>query len=147
VIPLLRGNILLRKWEQSFDISHKSKTYLKCICRYVCVCVCIYIYIFFSDKSSEFAPCEAKVHHIRFDVMLFDPIARKLINESSGTFLAGQKLVAKAGGCDIRGELLKLSRQYRYSLFKDGQFCAVLLLLILKYFHLSTQEHALYSRL
>lgn len=53
------------------------------------------------------------VHHIRFDVMLFHPITRKLINESSGTFLAGQKLVANAGGTDIRGELLKLSRQYR----------------------------------
>lgn len=77
---------------------------------------CIFL---FTDKSSEFAPCEAMVHHIRYDVMLFDPITRKLINESNGTFLAGQKLVAKADGTDIRGELLKLSRQYRYSLLKD----------------------------
>lgn len=78
------------------------------------------VFIFlFTDKSSEFAPCEAMVHHIRYDVMLFDPITRKLINESNGTFLAGQKLVAKADGTDIRGELLKLSRQYRYSLLKD----------------------------
>jgi hypothetical protein len=70
-------------------------------------------FIFFADKSSKFAPCEALIHHIRFDVMLFHPITRKLINESSGTFLAGQKLVANAGGTDIRGELLKLSLQYR----------------------------------
>jgi nuclear pore complex protein Nup85 len=53
------------------------------------------------------------VHHVRFDVMLFHPITRKLINESNGTFLAGQKLIAKGGGIDSRGDLLKLSRQYR----------------------------------
>ncbi|GFG30209.1 hypothetical protein Cfor_10183 [Coptotermes formosanus] len=65
------------------------------------------------DKTSEFAPCKAMVHHVRFDVMLFHPITRKLINESNGTFLAGQKLIEKAGGIDTRGDLLKLSRQYR----------------------------------
>ncbi|XP_069690987.1 nuclear pore complex protein Nup85 isoform X1 [Periplaneta americana] len=65
------------------------------------------------DRASEYAPCEAKVHQLRFDVMLFDPITRKLINESNGTFLAGQKLAEKAGGNDIRPDLLKLSRQYR----------------------------------
>jgi nuclear pore complex protein Nup85 len=65
------------------------------------------------DKKSTFAPCKAMVHHVRFDVMLFHPVTRKLINESNGTFLAGQKLIAKAGGVDIRGDLLKLSRQYR----------------------------------
>ena len=71
------------------------------------------IYVFFSDETSKFAPCKAMVHHVRFDVMLFHPVTRKLINESNGTFLAGQKLIAKAGGIDIRGDLLKLSRQYR----------------------------------
>lgn len=103
--------------------------------------------IFLSDKYSEFAPCEAMVHLVRFDVMLFDPIARKLINESNGTFLAGQKLVAQAGGTDIRGELLKLSRQYRYILLEDRQFCAVLMPTFYRISSLHNQGHALYSRL
>lgn len=57
---------------------------------------------------------DVKVHMLRRDVILFDPITRKLINESNGTFLAGQKLAGKASQNEIRSELLKLSRQYRY---------------------------------
>ncbi|PSN44565.1 Nuclear pore complex protein Nup85 [Blattella germanica] len=68
---------------------------------------------FSKDKPSEFAPCKSLVHSIKADIILFDPITRKLINESNGTFLAVQKLAANAGARDIRAELLKLSRQYR----------------------------------
>lgn len=65
------------------------------------------------DKVSEFAPCKAMVHNVRPDVLLFNPVTRKLINESNGTFLATQKLASNAAGQDIRAELLKFSRQYR----------------------------------
>jgi hypothetical protein len=94
------ADIVLSVRGSSCDISHKYET----LC---------FFFSFFPDKTSEFAPCKAMVHHVRFDVMLFHPITRKLINESNGTFLAGQKLIEKAGGIDTRGDLLKLSRQYR----------------------------------
>nr|CAD7441544.1 unnamed protein product [Timema bartmani] len=38
---------------------------------------------------------------------------RKLINESNGTFLEGQKLMAKATMSEARSDLLKMSKQYR----------------------------------
>ena len=53
------------------------------------------------------------VHNVRPHILLFEPITRKLINESNGTFLATQKLVSNATGQDIRGDILKLSHQYR----------------------------------
>lgn len=62
------------------------------------------------DVESELAPCDANVHHLRSASILFDPVIRKLVNESNGTFLAGQKITPLAGP---RQETLKLSRQYR----------------------------------
>ncbi|KAG8262345.1 Nucleoporin nup85 [Homalodisca vitripennis] len=62
------------------------------------------------DAESSFAPCDAKVYHLRTDTVLFDPIVRKLVNESNATFIAGQKITPSAGA---RPETLKLSIQYR----------------------------------
>uniref|UniRef100_A0A1B6DZI9 Nuclear pore complex protein Nup85 n=2 Tax=Clastoptera arizonana TaxID=38151 RepID=A0A1B6DZI9_9HEMI len=62
------------------------------------------------DKPSSFAPTEVQVHHIRNYSILFDPIVRKLVNDSNGTFLAGQKL---SPSLEARAELLKLCRHYR----------------------------------
>lgn len=46
--------------------------------------------------------------------ILFDPCLRKLVNESCGTFLSGQKLAQNLdSGGDHGPELLKLSRRYR----------------------------------
>lgn len=67
----------------------------------------------FNPQSKNVEKKDVKVHMLRRDVILFDPITRKLINESNGTFLAGQKLAGKASQNEIRSELLKLSRQYR----------------------------------
>lgn len=53
------------------------------------------------------------VHNIRTDSILFDPIARKLVNESNGYFIFAQKLIEKAGSADLSIEILKLSRQFR----------------------------------
>ncbi|XP_026281653.1 nuclear pore complex protein Nup85 [Frankliniella occidentalis] len=48
------------------------------------------------------------------DSILFDPCLRKLVNESCGTFLSGQKLSQSLGsGGDHAPDLLKLSRRYR----------------------------------
>ncbi|KAJ1526851.1 hypothetical protein ONE63_008410 [Megalurothrips usitatus] len=48
------------------------------------------------------------------DSILFDPCMRKLVNESCGTFLSGQKLSQNLdSGGDHGPELLKLSRRYR----------------------------------
>lgn len=65
----------------------------------------------FADVQSEMAPCNVKVHFIRPEVILFDPVIRKLVNESNGTFLAIQKL--KTSTSDTRTELVKCSKQYR----------------------------------
>lgn len=62
------------------------------------------------DIESELAPCDANVYHLRSASILFDPVIRKLVNESNGTFLAGQKITPHTGP---RQETLKLSRQYR----------------------------------
>ncbi|KAG8231483.1 hypothetical protein J437_LFUL000200 [Ladona fulva] len=67
-----------------------------------------------SDKPSEYVNHPAFIHHLKLDVVLFDPIVRKLVNESNGTFLAVQKVrKSKVNQNDIQSEYLKLSRQYR----------------------------------
>ncbi|RLU15101.1 hypothetical protein DMN91_012988 [Ooceraea biroi] len=63
------------------------------------------------DTQSQFAPCDAKVHFLRPEVILFSPLLRKLVNESNGVFLSVQNLKSLSG--DIRPELLKHSKQYR----------------------------------
>ncbi|XP_075231494.1 nuclear pore complex protein Nup85-like isoform X2 [Lycorma delicatula] len=63
-----------------------------------------------NDEPSGFAPIKAKVHQVRPDSILFEPVIRKLVNEACGTFLSGQKLTPSKTS---RPETLKLSRQYR----------------------------------
>nr|CAD7263018.1 unnamed protein product [Timema shepardi] len=65
------------------------------------------------ELPNKSAPHEAKIHEVRPDILLFDPMIRKLINESNGTFLEGQKLMAKATMSEARSDLLKMSKQYR----------------------------------
>ncbi|EFN72514.1 Nucleoporin NUP85 [Camponotus floridanus] len=67
---------------------------------------------FSQDIKSQFAPCEAKVHFLRPEIILFSPLLRKLVNESNGVFLSVQNLKSFSSG-DIRPELLKHSKQYR----------------------------------
>lgn len=62
------------------------------------------------DVESQFAPCSAKVYQLRPQSILFDPVIRKLVNESNGTFVSGQKIIPNPAA---RPETLKLSRQYR----------------------------------
>lgn len=64
-----------------------------------------------SDTKSQFAPCNARVHFLRPEVILFSPLLRKLVNESNGVFLSVQKIKFSSG--DRRPELLKHSKQYR----------------------------------
>lgn len=51
--------------------------------------------------------------NVNQDVLLFNPILRKLVNESNGTFLALQKAAETVKVSDNQVEFLKLSRQYR----------------------------------
>ncbi|KAK6643060.1 hypothetical protein RUM43_004563 [Polyplax serrata] len=57
--------------------------------------------------------CKDVIHHTRAHSILFDPIARKLVNESNGYFIFAQKLMDKIDSPDFSIEILKLSRQYR----------------------------------
>lgn len=65
------------------------------------------------DKKSQYAPCPSSVHNVRTDSILFDPVARKLVNESNGCFIFAQKLAERSGNADFQLEVLKISRQYR----------------------------------
>lgn len=64
------------------------------------------------DKPSMFAPSDATVQQIRPEVILFEPVLRKLVNEANGAFLSLQKLIAQ-DKIELRTELVKFSRQYR----------------------------------
>lgn len=70
-----------------------------------------YVIYFFLDTKSQFAPCDARIHFLRPEVILFSPLLRKLVNESNGVFLSVQKIKSSSG--DRRPELLKHSKQYR----------------------------------
>lgn len=61
---------------------------------------------------SNVTPCDAKVHFLSPEVILFTPVLRKLVNESNGVFLSIQKLNFSTCG-DSRPELLKHSKRYR----------------------------------
>lgn len=63
------------------------------------------------DKKSSFAPADASVFNVRQDVILFQPILRKLVNEANGTFLSVQAFVSSNE--PDKAELLQLSLQYR----------------------------------
>ncbi|XP_071443844.1 nuclear pore complex protein Nup85 [Hetaerina americana] len=66
------------------------------------------------DKPSAFENSNVFVHLLKLDVVLFEPVMRKLVNESNGTFLAVQNLKKnKNSQSDVQPEFLKLSRQYR----------------------------------
>ncbi|KAG7189414.1 hypothetical protein KM043_017118 [Ampulex compressa] len=65
-----------------------------------------------NDVKSSLAPCNARVHFLRPEIILFSPPLRKLVNESNGVFLSIQKVKTSTTG-DIRLELLKHSKQYR----------------------------------
>lgn len=64
------------------------------------------------DVKSSFSGKEASVFQVRQHAMLFDPILRKLVNESNGTFLNLQELMS-GNVVDVKVEVLKRSRQYR----------------------------------
>lgn len=64
------------------------------------------------DKVSDYGPDDASIFHIRQEVILFEPILRKLVNESNGIFINLQKL-ASLQVSELKDELLGFSRQYR----------------------------------
>jgi len=62
-----------------------------------------------------------KVHQVRWETSLYQPIFRKLINESISTFLSLQNLLKEeSGGALTVSQLVKISRQYR-SIIRDCQ--------------------------
>jgi len=61
-----------------------------------------------------------EVHEVRWETSLFQPIYRKLVNESAATFLGLQKLSADSQGPLSTDQLVKISRQYR-SILRDCQ--------------------------
>lgn len=65
-----------------------------------------------TDQTSSYGPNEASVFQVRQQVILFDSVLRKLINEANGTFLCIQELMA-SNSPNFKMELLKLSKQYR----------------------------------
>ncbi|KAB0793485.1 hypothetical protein PPYR_13105 [Photinus pyralis] len=65
-----------------------------------------------SDSVSLYGPSDASVFNVRQQVVLFEPILRKLVNEANGIFLSVQELMG-SNVPDYKSELLKLSRQYR----------------------------------
>ncbi|KAK7794024.1 hypothetical protein R5R35_007455 [Gryllus longicercus] len=74
--------------------------------------------VFFGATPKEEKRCNihgpTKVHQVCQEVILFNPISRKLINEANGVFLALQNVTSEESNpCGRRAELLKLSRWYR----------------------------------
>lgn len=69
------------------------------------------------DAASPFAPVNATVFNVRQQVILFEPILRKFVNEANTIFLSIQELMA-GNAADARAELLNFSRQYR-SIIRD----------------------------
>lgn len=65
------------------------------------------------DIPSNFAStAQSSVFLVQHSIILYHPILRKLVNESSGTFLTVQSTVSSKSS-EFKGEILKLSRQYR----------------------------------
>lgn len=64
------------------------------------------------DAPSPYGPSNASVYKVRQQVILFEPILRKLVNEANGTFLSVQELISN-NVLDSKVELQKLSCQYR----------------------------------
>ncbi|KAF5288343.1 hypothetical protein FQR65_LT12078 [Abscondita terminalis] len=64
------------------------------------------------DDPSSFGSSESSIYNVRQQVILFEPILRKLVNEANGTFLSLQEVILNKV-LDSKVELLKLSCQYR----------------------------------
>ncbi|XP_025837067.1 nuclear pore complex protein Nup85-like [Agrilus planipennis] len=64
------------------------------------------------DRPSPYGPSEASVFNVRQDILLFEPILRKLVNESNGIFLNLQ-ILTSGNVANLKQELLKVSHQYR----------------------------------
>ncbi|XP_014208983.1 nuclear pore complex protein Nup85 [Copidosoma floridanum] len=67
------------------------------------------------DTTSEYHPCEAKVHFVCPEVILYYPTIRKMVNESNSVFLAIQKLKSSSPTVmsDPKPEIFKFSKRYR----------------------------------
>ncbi|XP_041978499.1 nuclear pore complex protein Nup85 [Aricia agestis] len=67
------------------------------------------------NKSTDetISKTQDTILNIRQEILLFNPVMRKLVNEANGTFLALQKLAETSKNTDNQLEFLKLSRQYR----------------------------------
>jgi len=61
-----------------------------------------------------------QVHEVRWETTLYEPVYRKLVNESLGVFLSLQKLEEEEGARPGVEQLVRVSRQYR-SVIKDCQ--------------------------
>jgi len=62
----------------------------------------------------------ARVHEVRWETTLYEPVYRKLVNESATTFLSLQKLAEEENNKMTSPQLVKVSRQYR-SIMRDCQ--------------------------
>jgi len=61
----------------------------------------------------------SRVHEVRWETTLYEPVYRKLVNESAATFLGLQKLAEEEQKLSTE-QLVKISRQYR-SVMRDCQ--------------------------
>ncbi|XP_011312196.1 nuclear pore complex protein Nup85 [Fopius arisanus] len=65
-----------------------------------------------NDRKSDYYPCEARIHLLRQEVILFHPTLRKLVNESNGVFVSIRN-IKKTKANEARPELVKYSKHYR----------------------------------
>lgn len=70
------------------------------------------------DRSTGPLKGPVQVHEVRWETSLYEPIFRKLVNESVSTFLALQTLSDSQPGAIPPDQLVKISRQYR-SIMRD----------------------------
>ncbi|CAD6215897.1 GSCOCG00000714001-RA-CDS [Cotesia congregata] len=71
-----------------------------------------HINVYSGDKNSNFYPCDSQVHFLGPEIILFNSILRKLVNESNGIFLSIRK-IQKSNFNEVRPELVRHSKQYR----------------------------------
>lgn len=71
-------------------------------------------------KTSPGLRGPVNVHEVRWETSLFQPIFRKLVNESMATFLSLQNLMKDDSGSVTSDQMVKISRQYR-SVLRDCQ--------------------------
>ena len=61
----------------------------------------------------------SRVHEVRWETTLYEPVFRKLVNESMGVFVSLSKMSEEERSVSME-QLVKVSRQYR-SIMKDCQ--------------------------